>query len=87
MDTKRRLSDNFLENAIIGLTKVPPRATLVWDLRNSFISEFMHRLLTTNFDVVGFTESGFRSSDVSVDTKMQKFHDSFYLCLSVCHSL
>ena len=77
----------FLRSLCLSPPTSDRHATLVWDLRDSFISEFLHRLSTTNFDVVGFTESGFRSSDVSVDTKMQKFHDSFYLCLSVCHSL
>lgn len=59
------------------------RATLVWDLRDSFVREFVHRLSTTVFDVNGLTESESRPSGNSVDFKLTKFYESLYSCLSV----
>ena len=57
------------------------RPTLVWDLRDSYISDFLHRLSVTNFDnVISGTGT---PTENSVDDLCNNFYRLFDSCLSV----
>ena len=49
-------------------------STLVWDFRESYISDFLLRLATTNFEVI--------KQEISVDDMCSKFYEPLWQCLA-----
>ena len=65
----------FLSPACRSDSSVSCRSTLVWDLRDSNLSDFLLRLATTNFEVI--------KQESSLDDMCSKFYELLWQCLSV----